>query len=581
MTMLKAGDAQSLINMFKTKQIEDPMFFYTVQVDQDNRMTNFLWRDGKSKTDFDCFGDIVMFDTTYRTNKYNMICAPFVGVNQHWKNVLFGCAFLLDETTASFIWLFETFLEAMEGKKPKTIFIDRCQAMANAIEKVFPESRHRLCLWHISKNATHNISCLLQKSDFGELFRKFLFGCVTTDEFESTWNEIITKFTPSGSTWLETLYELRENGVHYSVKTHSLLEYYLHKEAEKMRSSELEETFRCNNGIPSKAAKSSGFKKQPGMVYTRKIYNLFESEFIASLAVKWEEVGSDGTVQKFELNEEGHKRVYTVQFNFDNMTVSCSCQMYESMGWLCRHALRVLNVKHITKIPAQYILKRWTKDAKKGVETNIMQQQVKMKSTVTLCRNSLIRKAYGIINKGAETSNGSDIALQMLMVAEELIEKYMEKLSLEGDVNERINKGSDPNTSSGSANKDEIPFQSVSFPLTNVYTPYTLYNENPTSMLPFPALNLTYPNMHQNPSARIATTNLNSQIPQHSQRTQMRRGYWGRAMVYEEEEEGDEAEDEEEDAAYKIIMKKASTIKDIRQEKEERKEEREQDAFTR
>ncbi|XP_024165441.1 protein FAR1-RELATED SEQUENCE 5-like [Rosa chinensis] len=404
MIMLEAGDAQSLINLFKRKQIEDPMFFYTVQVDQENRMTNFFWRDGKSKIDFECFGDVVVFDTTYRTNKYNMICAPFVGVNHHWKNVLFGCAFLLDETTASFIWLFETFLEAMEGKKPKTIFTDRCQAMANAIEKVFPETRHRLCLWHISKNAVQNLNWLYRNSDFGELFKKLLFRRVTEDEFESTWDEIIQKFDLAGNTWLQTLYNLREkwcalfskdtfsagilstqrsestNNVFtlMSTKTLSLTEFVHHydKQAEQMRSSELEETFRCNNGIPTRAAKSSGIKKQAGMVYTRKIYNLFEFEFIASLAVKMEEVGSDGTLQTFELNEEGHKRVYIVQFNSSNLTISCSCQMYESMGWLCRHALRVLNVKNITQIPTQYILKRWTKDAKKGVEANSVPVQV-------------------------------------------------------------------------------------------------------------------------------------------------------------------------------------------------------------
>ena len=208
--MLEVRDAHSLINLFKKKQIEDPMFFYTV--DQENQMTNFFWRDGKSKTDFECFGDMVVFDTTYRTNKYNMICAPFVGVNKHWKNVLFGCAFLLDETTSSFIWLFKTFLEVMDGKRPKTIFTDRCQAMANAIEKVFLQSRHRLCLWHITKNAAHNLNCLYKNPNFGELFKKFLFGRVTEYEFESTWTEIMEKFvfTEKEKTRLETLYDLRE-----------------------------------------------------------------------------------------------------------------------------------------------------------------------------------------------------------------------------------------------------------------------------------------------------------------------------------------------------------------------------------
>ena len=39
---VEAGDAQSLVNHFKQKQAEDPMFFYAIQVDQENRMTNFF-----------------------------------------------------------------------------------------------------------------------------------------------------------------------------------------------------------------------------------------------------------------------------------------------------------------------------------------------------------------------------------------------------------------------------------------------------------------------------------------------------------------------------------------------------------
>ena len=39
---IEAGDAQSLVNHFKQKQVKDPMFFYAIQVDQENRMTNFF-----------------------------------------------------------------------------------------------------------------------------------------------------------------------------------------------------------------------------------------------------------------------------------------------------------------------------------------------------------------------------------------------------------------------------------------------------------------------------------------------------------------------------------------------------------
>ena len=87
-----------MINHFKHRQAEDPMFFYSVQVDQENRMTNFFWRDGRSNLDYDCFGDVVVFDTTYQKSEHNMIYAPFVGAKSSLKNVLFGCAFLCDET---------------------------------------------------------------------------------------------------------------------------------------------------------------------------------------------------------------------------------------------------------------------------------------------------------------------------------------------------------------------------------------------------------------------------------------------------------------------------------------------------
>ncbi|KAM1023174.1 hypothetical protein COP2_045249 [Malus domestica] len=365
--MLEAGDAQSLINHFKRKQVEDPMFFYTVQVDQENQMTNFFWRDGRSIIDYECFGDVVIFDTTYRTNKYNMICAPFV------------CAFLLDEKTATFEWLFEAFLESMGNRKPRTIFTNQCQAMANAIMVVFPETCHRLCTWHISMNATRNIPTLYGIPEFKRLFNKCLDGCQTELEFQQTWDAMIEEFNVAQNIWLKGLYAIREkwcpvfsqdafsvrikstqrsesmNNVFHrmSTKTMTLTEFVLHyeKQANGMHSKELEETFRCKQGLPSTAAKKNGFLKRAASVYTRKIYKFLAYEFVGSLAVKMHEVESDGTFQTFELNEEGHRTVYVVKFNSSTLNISCSCKRFESMGLLCRHALWVMNVKEVSQIP--------------------------------------------------------------------------------------------------------------------------------------------------------------------------------------------------------------------------------------
>ena len=62
--------------------------------------------------DYGLFGDVVCFDTTYRTNKNHRPLAPIIGVNHHRQIVVFGAAFLYDETTETFSWLFRTLLKS-------------------------------------------------------------------------------------------------------------------------------------------------------------------------------------------------------------------------------------------------------------------------------------------------------------------------------------------------------------------------------------------------------------------------------------------------------------------------------------
>ena len=54
-----------LLIILKKNRMKIQYFFYLVQVDQDNRIANFFQRDGRSKLDYNFFGDVVIFDTTY------------------------------------------------------------------------------------------------------------------------------------------------------------------------------------------------------------------------------------------------------------------------------------------------------------------------------------------------------------------------------------------------------------------------------------------------------------------------------------------------------------------------------------
>ena len=82
----------------------------------------------------------------------------FLGLNQFRETTIFGAVILFDETEDSFIWLFQTFIAAHNGKQPRTIFTDKDAAMGKAILKVFTESYHGLCTFHIMQNAVKHLS---------------------------------------------------------------------------------------------------------------------------------------------------------------------------------------------------------------------------------------------------------------------------------------------------------------------------------------------------------------------------------------------------------------------------------------
>ncbi|XP_021833719.1 protein FAR1-RELATED SEQUENCE 5-like [Prunus avium] len=458
-------NGQSLINYFKHKQMEDPNFFYSVQVDQFSRITNYFWRDGRSKLDYDCFGDVVCFETTFRTNS-NLVCSPILGVNHHWKNISFGCAFLLDESADSFIWLFETFLESMGNKQPKTIFTDEDKAMekAKAIETVFPETRHRLCNWQISKNATQHLASHCADPEFKKHFNKCFLDCFTEVEFQNSWDDMIKMFNLESNSWLKMLYSLREkwcpafsldtfsanigssqrgentNTIFHQVsrKTVDLVSFVQHYEqkTKKMRFTELEEDFRCKNAMPHVRV-NSGIFKHAATEYTVKMYSFFENELMSIFGVRMVEVGNDGNQYIYEAIEEGLQRVYMIQYNSTTPMISCSCKLFESMGLLCRHALKVLDFKNYTSIPTQYIVKRWTKGAKKGIVVSnefCMSSYRKAKSAQSLRLSELMHEGNNVFSIGSLCDSGTRIVRQKLAETIKLLESDEETTNMLGSL---------------------------------------------------------------------------------------------------------------------------------------------------
>ncbi|PKU72585.1 Protein FAR1-RELATED SEQUENCE 5 [Dendrobium catenatum] len=80
---IESGDTDSLIELFKNRAAEDHLFAWDVQTDEEDRLVIFFWVDGLGRIDYDSFGDVIIFYTSYRLNKYNLGCATIIGVNNH------------------------------------------------------------------------------------------------------------------------------------------------------------------------------------------------------------------------------------------------------------------------------------------------------------------------------------------------------------------------------------------------------------------------------------------------------------------------------------------------------------------
>jgi len=121
--------------------------------------------------------------------------APLTRLNHHHQSILFGCALLQDETEKSFTWLFETWLMAMGGKSPVSIITDQDKAIGGAISKVFPNTRHRLCLWHIRKKFAEKLSHIYHKSsNFKHELKKCVRDSLCIKDFEEDWHQIMVKY---------------------------------------------------------------------------------------------------------------------------------------------------------------------------------------------------------------------------------------------------------------------------------------------------------------------------------------------------------------------------------------------------
>ncbi|KAI5322388.1 hypothetical protein L3X38_031460 [Prunus dulcis] len=330
-------------------------------MDCDEQITNIFWADAKMIVDYGQFGDFVCFDTTYKTNnEANRPFGVFVGSNHHREIPIFGASLWYDETTNSFIWLFETFLEAMSKKAPKTLFTDQDAAMAKACAHVMPNTYHRLCTWHIMQNAMKHVNNLFRRTGgVRSVLTQFMDYYEEKDEFLVAWESMLDEYNVRGHPWLESIFDLRKKWA---------MAYCKWSLSAGVKTTQISESFNatlkdCSN-VDHDVVQFFMHFERVGNIYTKAIFEDFQAQYIKSLELDMISCDKDGDDLAYTVVLHCNSKERCVRKQKDG-DVSCSCRLFEMKGFLCSHALKILtNYMNVKEIPDQYILKRWTRKAR-------------------------------------------------------------------------------------------------------------------------------------------------------------------------------------------------------------------------
>ncbi|GJN13695.1 hypothetical protein PR202_gb00428 [Eleusine coracana subsp. coracana] len=225
-----------------------------------------------------------------------------------------------------------------------------------------------------------------------------VYDSLTTEEFESSWQNMVDQYLLYDNEWLQELYRNRHHWVPAYVKDTFWAGMSTTQRSESMNSFfdgyvNSKTTLRLfieqyENALRDKVEKENiadfhSFKstvpcithydieKQFQLVYTNSKFQEFQKELTRKMYCYSTFIKREGAIEVYQVTEDikiGDKRkdiVYGILLNEEEFEVKCYCHHFEFRGILCRHVLCLLTQKKVKEVPLRYILERWKKNIKR------------------------------------------------------------------------------------------------------------------------------------------------------------------------------------------------------------------------
>ena len=163
-------------------------------------------------------------------------------------------------------------------------------------------------------------------------------------------------------------------------------------------------------------------------LYTPAIFEAFQGEYERSMAACTTalEGNNEYLVLTGSLDEDfRYEKEYKVIGDPLQQTSTCSCGQFNRIGILCSHAIKVLDLMNIKSLPAQYVLKRWTKEARSGAVQDNQGRNIieNPRLDETLRYKSMTRKFLSLAQRAASHLGCSLIVHDTLNILSKKIEE--------------------------------------------------------------------------------------------------------------------------------------------------------------
>ncbi|KAK4846609.1 hypothetical protein QYF36_019816 [Acer negundo] len=329
LTEKRENDTLELLEACKSMVERDADFVYDYTTDENDKVENIAWSHGDSIRAYSLFGDVVTFDTTYRSITYGLLLGVWFGMDNHGETISFGCVLLQDESSQSFIWALQTFVRFMRGSCPQTILTDIDSGLRDEFKAEF------------------NMLCHLEG----------------VEAFEHQWNLLVARFGLVSDKHIALLSSYRASW------PFSYIRGYFLAWTMTIEFSQSLETFlkRILSGQTClqvffeqvRAAANFGNLSREGMQYMHIKTCMPIEEHARSILTPY----AFRVIQhEIELSMQYATRMdgeYLVIWIPEDEQIHCSCKEFEHSGILYRHSLRVFSIKNYFQLPEKYLLLRW------------------------------------------------------------------------------------------------------------------------------------------------------------------------------------------------------------------------------